>query len=142
MADGFSGRKLVLKLGDGADPEVFTTIAGLRDTTVTRTDSEVNTTTKDDNGYRTLLSDRTMQALSISGTGVFVDSATFADTVTAFNAGTLNNFEIDVVSTDATTAGEVLEGAFKITQLEQAGAHDGEVNYSITLESSGQVTSS
>lgn len=139
---GFSDRKLILKIGDGASPEVFTKIAALRDTTITETQATVETTNKDSAGNRTLLDDKTLLSMSVSGTGVFTDDATIASVRTAFRAGTLNNFEIDVVGTDATTAGEVLTGAFQITQFEVAGANASEVNYSITLESSGVITSS
>ena len=139
---GFSDRKLILKIGDGASPEVFTKIAALRDTTITETQATVETTNKDSAGNRTLLDDKTLLSMSVSGTGVFTDDATVAAVRTAFRAGTLNNFEIDVVSTDATTAGEVLTGAFQITQFEVAGANASEVNYSITLESSGAIVSS
>lgn len=139
---GFSDRKLILKIGDGASPEVFTAIAALRDVTITETAASVETTNKDSAGNRTLLNDKTLVSMSVSGTGVFTDAATLDSVRTAFRTGTLNNFEIDVVSTDATTAGETLNGAFQITQFEVAGANASEINYSITLESSGAVTSS
>lgn len=139
---GFSGRSFTLAIGNGADTEVFTVIAGGRDITLTESESAVDTTSKDDSGVRQLLEGRILSALTVTATGVFKDSQTIADLRTALRAGTHSNYEIDIVDTDATTGGELLTGAFRITSLEQSGTFDGEVNYSITLESDGTVTSS
>lgn len=141
MSAGVTGRNLVLKIGDGASPsEAFTTIAAARDHTVTYSETTVDTTNKDSSGNRTLLTGKVMQAVTVSFTGVFSDSQTIADISTAFRAGTHKNYQIDIDSTASTTAGELIEGAFRITSFERAGSHDGEINYSITLESDGAVS--
>lgn len=139
---GFSGRSFTLAIGDGASSETFTAIAGGRDITVTETEATVDTTSKDDSGVRQLLSGRILSAVSVTATGVFKDSQTIADIRTALRAGTHSNYEIDIVDTDATTGGEVLTGAFRVVSFEQAGSYDGEVNYTISLESDGTITSS
>lgn len=141
MSNGFSGRKLLVKKGDGASPETFTTIAGAREHTITENENLVDTTTKDSNGNRELLAGKILYNVSVSFTGVFVNSQTLADLETAMRAGTHSNYQIDIVDADASTAGETLTGAFRITTIERAGAFDGEVNYSVTLESDGAVTS-
>jgi TP901-1 family phage major tail protein len=142
MAQGFSDRKVLIKIGDAASPETFATIAALRDVTITENFETVDTTTKDDSGVRTLLSDKTLQSTSVSGTGVFTDDSSIDDFRTAARAGVLKNFQLDIIDTDASTAGEVLEGAFYITQFEVSAANADVVNYNITLESSGALTSS
>lgn len=138
---GYSGRLIIVKQGDGGGTEVFTTIAALRDTTITETEQAVDTTNKDSAGVRQLLEARVLHSISVSGTGVFTDSTTLASLRTAMRAGTHSNFELEVVDS-ATSGGETLTGAFRITQLEFAGTHDGEANYSLTLESDGTVTAS
>lgn len=140
MANGFSGRLLILSIGDGASTEVFTAIAGLRDTTITESNETVDVTSKDDAGIRCLLGGLNGKAITVTGTGVFKDDATVASIRADLRAGTLRNFEIDKADTGATTGGEVITAAFQITSFEEAGAYDGEMNYSITLESSGAVT--
>lgn len=140
MATGFSGRKLLIKIGDGASPEVFSAFAAITDTTVTFDNPAVDTTTKDDSGNRSLLAGKTVFSMTVSGTGIFVDDADLATAQTSVEAGTHNNFQIDVVETDATTAGKTHTGAFRITSLEFTGTHDGAANYSITLESDGAIT--
>lgn len=141
MANGFSGVKLLIKRGNGASPEVFTTIAGAREHTITENENLVDTTTKDSGGNRQLLSGKILYNIGVSFTGVFVNNQTLADLETAMRAGTHSNYQIDIVSSDANVAGEELTGAFRITKIERAGAFDGEVNYSVTMESDGAVTS-
>lgn len=140
MAAGFSDRKGILKIGDGASTETFTTIAALQDITVTQNGTEVETTTKDDAGRRTLLDDRTLTSMSISATAIFTDDQTLADLRTNFQGNSLNNYQVDMVSTDAVTAGGEYEGAFQMTQFEESAPNAGVITVNITLESSGEVT--
>jgi TP901-1 family phage major tail protein len=141
MATGYSGRLILVKQGNAASPEVFTTIAALRDTTVTESEDSVETTSKDDGGKRTLLAGTIRNSITVTGTGVFTDSATLASLRTSMRAGTHSNYEIEVVES-STSAGETLTGAFRITNLEFSGSYDGEANYSLTLESDGTITAS
>ena len=141
MTTAYSGRLIKLAVGDGADPEVFTAIAALRDTTITETEQAVDTTTKDDLGVRSLLSGRILHAFSVTGTGVFTDDASLATLRTSMRAGTHLNYEIEVIESSA-TGGETLTGSFRVTNLEFSGTFDGEANYSISLESDGTITAS
>lgn len=141
MAQGYSGRLILVKRGDGASPESFTTVAALRDTTVTLTEQTVDTTTKDDAGARGLLSGSIVRSMTVSGTGLFTDDADKQSVYTDFATGTHTNYQIDVVS-DATNGGAVYTAAFRITQYEFAGSYDGEANFSLTLESDGAITAS
>ena len=138
---GFSGRKLLVKRGSGTSPETFTTIAGAREHTITENENLVDTTNKDSLGNRELLAGKVLYNVSVAFTGVFLDSTTLSGLETAMRAGTHSNYQIDIVSSDATNSGETLTGAFRITKIERAGAFDGEVNYNVTLESDGAVTS-
>lgn len=139
MATGFSGRKLLLKRAGNSSPATFTTIAALRDTTISETEQTVDTTSKDDSGKRSLLSGNILLAMTVSGTGVFTNDATIAAIRADMRAGTHRGYKIDVADTDASVSGGNYTGAFRITSFEQAGTHDGEMNYSITLESDGAI---
>lgn len=141
MAVGYSGRKLLVKIGDGASPEVFSTIAGSRDHTITENEQLVDTTNKDSAGVRQLLDGRILHNVNVSFTGVFTDSATLASLRTNMRLGTHANYEINIVD-EATAGGETLTGAFRVTSIEEAGSFDAEVNYSVTLESDGTIASS
>lgn len=140
MATGYSGRLVLIKRGDGGDPtEIFSTIAALRDTTITFTEQTVDTTTKDDSGARSLLAGSILKSMTVTGSGVFTNDADMQTLYTDFAAGTHSNYEIDVVS-GATSGGEVYTAAFRVTSLEFAGTFDGETQYSLTLESDGAIT--
>ena len=63
-----------------------TTIGGLRSTSITLNDESVDITNKDSLGNRTLLAGAGVNSLSVSGSGVFTDSASEVAVRTAFAA--------------------------------------------------------
>lgn len=127
------GKALLIKIGDGQDPESFTTVAGLRSTTITLNDEAVDITTKDNAPYRTLLAQAGIQTVSVSGSGVFTDSAVEETVRAKMGASTFSNYQIIVPDFGT------YEGEFMLASLEYAGEYNGEVTYSMTFESSGQI---
>lgn len=128
------GRELLIKIGDGQSPESFTTVAGLRSTTISLNDEAVDVTNKDNAPYRELLANAGIQTVSVSGSGVFTD-ATVEETVRAkMGAATFSNYQMIVPELGT------YEGAFMLASIEYAGEYNGEVTYSMTFESSGQIT--
>lgn len=127
------GRLFLLKLGDGATAETFTTIAGLLTTDVSMSQEAVEVTTKDSAPHRKLVADTGTRSMSISATGVFQDDAALASVRSAWANGTLNNYQLVYGN------GDKLEGAFLVTAFSENGAHNGAMQYSMTLESSGAV---
>jgi TP901-1 family phage major tail protein len=123
-----------------------TTIGGLRSTSITLNDESVDITNKDSLGTRTLLAGAGVNSLSVSGSGVFTDSAAEVAVRTSFQAqqNTSNG------SSAQTAAFETFEfiipnlgtytGAFQITSLEYAGEYNGEATYSMSFESAGYIT--
>lgn len=128
------GSSLLIKIGDGASPESFTTVGGLRSTSISLNDEAVDVTTIDSGNHRELLAQGGIRAVSISGSGVFTDSASESSLRTAYGASSFSNYQ--VIVPDFGT----YEGAFMIASLEYAGEYNGEVTYSVTLESSGEIT--
>lgn len=111
-----------------------TTIGGLRSSSITLSDEPVDVTTKDSSGNRTLLPQGGTQTVTISGSGIFTD-ATSETTIRGYwGTGTLKTYSFIVPDLGT------YSGTFQITSLEYAGEFNGEVTYSITLESSGAVT--
>ena len=139
MTTAYSGRLVLVKINTSGSPATYNTIAGLRDTTITINESSVDVTNKDDSGVRQLLEGNILRSVTVSGTGVFTDSQTIDTIRDAALAGTHRGYKIEVVDS-ASTGGTVYTGAFRITSFEEAGAHDGEANYSFTLESTGAVS--
>jgi len=130
----YSGRLMLLRTPIAS---VLTTIAGLRDTTLTINETEVDVTTKDDAGVRQLLSGNVLRSVAVSGSGVFKNAAVLASLRTAALAGT--HVALTVVIPGTSTAGGSYAGDFRITSFEESGVHDGEQQYSISFASAGAV---
>lgn len=132
------GSALLLKIGASATTapaqDTYTTVGGLRSTSIAHNEEAVDVTTKDSSGIRELLANGGVQTVSISGSGVFTDAASETTLKGAFGASDFHNFQ--VVIPDFGT----YEGQFMLASLEYAGEYNGEVTYSVTLESSGSVT--
>lgn len=132
------GSALLLKIGatasGSAASDTYTTIGGLRSTSISLNQETIDVTTKDSANARELLADAGVESVSISGSGVFTDVASEQTLQGAFGGANIPNFEI--VLPDLGT----YQGKFQITTLEYAGEYNGEMTYSITLESSGAVT--
>jgi len=125
------GSALLLKIDDGTGS--FTTVGGLRSTSISLNDEAVDVTTKDSNNFRELLANGGTQTISVSGSGVFTDAASETALKDAFGASTFVTFQIIVPDFGT------FEGQFMIATLEYAGEYNGEVTYSATLESSGEI---
>ncbi len=128
------GSALLMKIGDGASPEVFTTIGGMRSTTLSMNDEVVDVTNKDSSRARTLLAQGGTNSMTVSGSGVFTDSASETTLRGKFDVSALTNYQFLVPDFGTFT------GVFQLTSLEYAGEFNGEVTYSFTFESSGAIT--
>ena len=132
------GRALLVKISDGASPEVFANLCGLNSKTLTINNSMIDVTTPDcttPEGALWTESLGGLKSVSVSGDGFFEDSTTEArmNTVSML-ADAKTNFQI-IVPSFGTYA-----GAFYIESLEFGGETEGGVTYSLTLASTGAVT--
>ncbi len=127
------GSAFLLKIGNGATPPAYQTIAGLRTTQLQINGEAVAITNKDSGGWRELLSGAGVRSVSVSGAGVFTGSA--AETRLQANAlaGTIDDYRMSFES------GATITGRFLLTRLDYAGDFNGERTYTLALESSGAV---
>lgn len=129
------GSAFLLKIGDGASPPSYRTVAGLRTTQMAINGEPVVITHKGSGGWRELLSGAGVRSVSVSAAGLFLGSdAENAIRVHAMN-GTLDDYELSFES------GARMRGRFLVARLEYAGDFNGERNYTLALESSGAVVS-
>ena len=128
------GSDFLVKIGDGGSPEAFTAVGGFRSNSFRINNETIDVTSKDSSGKRELLSGGGLQSFSVSGSGVFVDDTAFNAAHTATQNKTNDNWQ--VIVPDYGT----YEGPFQVTSLEYAGEHNGEVTYTLALESAGAVT--
>ncbi|HEX7709453.1 MAG TPA: phage major tail protein, TP901-1 family [Sphingomonadaceae bacterium] len=127
------GSAFLLKIGDGATPPAYQTVAGLRTTQMSINGETVVVTSKDSGGWRDLLSGAGTRSVSVSAAGIFLGSGAEASVRANALGGTIEQYEL------AFEDGEKLHGAFLVSRLDYAGDFNGERNYTLQLESSGPV---
>jgi len=127
------GSAFLLKISDGGATPAYRTVAGLRTTQMSVTGETVVITHKASAGWRELLSGAGVRAVSVSAAGIFLGSAAEAQVRANALAGTLDDYELSFED------GERLHGRFLVQRLDYAGDFNGERNYTVQLESSGQV---
>jgi TP901-1 family phage major tail protein len=129
------GSAFLLKIGNGAMPVAYTTVAGLRTTQLSVNGEAVAITSKDSGGWRELLSGAGVRSVSVSGAGVFTGSPAEARVKANALSGVLDDYRLTF------EGGETLTGRFLVTRLDYAGDYNGERSYTLALESSGAVVS-
>lgn len=127
------GSAFLLKVGDGATPPAYRTVAGLRTTQMSINGDTVVVTHKESGGWRELLSGAGVRSVSVSASGIFLGSAAEASLRANALAGLVDAYELSFED------GEKLRGRFLVQRLDYAGDFNGERNYSVVLESSGAV---
>jgi predicted secreted protein len=73
--------------------------------------------------------------VSVAASGIFTGSAAETRVRSLALSGAVEAYELSFES------GEKMRGAFLVTRLEYAGDFNGERNYTLALESSGEVVS-
>ena len=131
-----SGAAFLLKIGDGAEPPTYEIVAGLRTTQMTINGDTVVITHKQSGGWRELLSGAGTRSVSVSASGIFLDSAAEARVRSNALAGTLDAYELSFED------GARMRGSFLVQRLDYAGDFNGERTYALGLESSGAVVPS
>lgn len=133
------GRDVLIKAESAPGSGVYNTLGGLRATSLSINNEPVDITNKDSAGWRTLLEGAGVQSISVSGSGVFTDAAAYQVVRTAVMANDQINYKI---AFPGDTYVRVYTGEFMIASFEEAGEHNAEMTYSLTLESSGTITAS
>ncbi|HUG46426.1 MAG TPA: phage tail protein [Sphingomicrobium sp.] len=127
------GSAFLLKIGDGASPPGFVTVAGLKTTQLSINGDAVAITNKGSGGWRELLSGAGVRSVSVAASGIFTGSSAESQMRSLALTGELEDYELSFES------GERMQGAFLVSRLEYAGDFNGERNYTLALESSGEV---
>jgi TP901-1 family phage major tail protein len=127
------GKDLLLKVDDGTG--TFQTVAGIRTRTFTVNATTVDVTSSESAGqWRELLNGGGGQHAKLSGAGIFKDAATDGLVRSYTWAGTIMNWQVVV------PAFGIVQGPFQVSSLEYSGKHDGEVSFTIGLESAGALS--
>jgi TP901-1 family phage major tail protein len=132
------GRAMLVKIGDGEDPEVFSNLCGLKTKTITINRNSIDATTADCTTPEGALWRETLaglQAIDFSGDGIFEDSTTETRLHTIAMAAD-NSVNLQIVVPDFGT----YAGAFRVNNFEFSGETEGELTFSASFESNGAVT--
>jgi TP901-1 family phage major tail protein len=127
------GSAFLLKIGDGSATPTYSTVAGLKTTQLSINGNAVEITNKGSGGWRELLSGAGVRSVSVAASGIFTGSAAETQVKSLALSGNLESYQLSFES------GEQMQGSFLVTRLEYAGDFNGERNYTIALESSGEV---
>ncbi|NWG71786.1 MAG: phage major tail protein, TP901-1 family [Parvularculaceae bacterium] len=128
------GKDMLLKIGDGGAPEAFTSVGGLRARTLSLNAAAVDVTHAESGGWRELLGEAGVRQASVAGAGVFLADEAAALVRSVFFSGAVRTFRIVIPGFGQIT------GPFLIGNLDYAGASEGEVDFSIALESAGPLS--
>ena len=132
---GQAGRDVLIQISDSAEPATFETVAGLRAQTIALAAKTVDGTASDSPGaWRELLPTAGLREATVSGSGVFKDTASDELIREAFFSQTTPTLAL--VIPDFGT----LTGPFQISALEYGGRYDAEATFSMTLSSSGAIS--
>ena len=129
------GSAFLLKIGSSGPAPAYATVAGMKTTQLTVNGDPVVITNKDSGGWRELLSGAGVRSVSVSGSGIFTGSASEVQLRSLALSGDIASYELSFES------GERMQGRFLVSRLEYAGDFNGERNYTLALESSGEVVS-
>ncbi|MEM7766445.1 MAG: phage major tail protein, TP901-1 family [Pseudomonadota bacterium] len=130
---GQKGRDVLIKIADGIGG--FETVAGIRTTRFACAAGQVDGTSADSpDAWRELLDGAGIRSVQVQGSGVFKAAASDTRLRTLFFDGRSDVFRLIVPGFGT------LEGPFQVTGLTYSGAHDGEAQFGLTLESAGVVS--
>ena len=132
----YKGRDFVLKMGDGASSETFTTVGGLRTTSLSINNNPVDITNVSSNGWQEMLADAGTQSIELSADGVVSSDTQFATFEQAAHNRTTHNYQLESGN------GVTREGSFVISSYSESGAHGDAVTFNVTLQSNDAITRS
>lgn len=130
---GQKGRDVLVKVLTA--PDTYTAVGGIRAKSISLNSETVDISDGDSaNQYRELLAGAGMKSASISGSGVFKDTASEEKVRAAWFTSVFLDMQF-IIPGFGTIA-----GPFQVTTIEYAGDYNGEANYSSTYESAGALT--
>lgn len=128
------GRQILIKV-DSDGSGTFLAIGGMRSKSISFNSETVDVTDSDSaNQWRELLEGAGIKSASISGSGVFKDSASEEDVRGYFFSGAIEEYQF--IIPDFGT----VEGLFQVSSLEYAGEYNAEATFSMQFESAGELT--
>lgn len=131
------GRLLLIKIGDGASPEQFLNLAGMKTRSFNLSAGEIDTTIPDRNnpgGKVQKTSEPGIVNRTFSGSGAFVSDATQAVLMAAVREATIFNAQVIVPGEGTYT------GPWMVSDFQFSGEMEGNMDFSATFNAAGPLT--
>lgn len=119
-------------VGVTATLDGYTTVAGLRSTSVKINNEQVDVTDKGDVPWRQLLACG-IRSMEASGSGIFSNAGSLSDMMDKAINGAIDDFRI------ISGRGDKFVGTFLVASCERNGEYNGAEQYSLSLASAGAV---
>jgi predicted secreted protein len=129
-----NGRDLLLKIGNGASPEIFTTIGAARTVEMSIDNQPTDITSMNSNGVAVLQADAGVQSMEIMLQGLFKDSAAEETLRAAAFNRTANDYQLLFPN------GALYAASFVIGDYRRSGSYDGLESFTVTLLRTGSGT--
>lgn len=131
---GQKGRDVLIKVSDGGAPETFITLAGIRSSDIELNAQSVDGTAADSvDGWREIIAGAGVKSARVHGKGVFKDADSDQRMQRIFFAAEVVTWQLIIPGLG------VLTGPLHIRELKWGGVFDGEVSFSVDLESAGAL---
>lgn len=127
----YAGKDFLLKISDGASPDTYTTLAGLRSNSLSINNEQIDVTDKDDSRWRKLI-EGGVRSISLSGSGLLQNATAHSTLVGFAKNGT-------IFSAQCAFANMTMTGRFQISSFEVSGEYTDAQQYSVTLESADDI---
>ena len=129
----FRGRNFLIQALVSTAPETWETIAGGRNVSMTLNGENVDVTHQGTMPWRQLFEDSGVRSMSLKISGVFNSHASMARAIQRQMSGTISAYRV------ISDAGDEFAGNFMITSIERSAEYKDAEQYSISLESSGEI---
>lgn len=129
-----SGALVLIKVGNGADPEVFSIIGGLQASEIIVNHQMLDSSNIESGGWQKLLVNAGIRSLRIMGSGIHTNAASEQTLRGYAFSGSINNYQFVFAN------GSVASGAFAITSYRSSGDFDDAESYELVLQSAGNVS--
>lgn len=128
----FCGKDFLVQHRVSTGPDVYTTIGGMRSTSLTINNEQVDVTDKGSVPWRQLLACG-VRSMSISLSGVMSTDTVAKSMMLKSTQGTIETFKL------ISGLGDTYVGQFLIASCQREGEYNGAEQYSLTLESAGAI---
>ena len=129
----YRGRNFLIQALVSAVPETWETIAGGRSVSMSINSETVDITSQQSAPWMTLLADAGIRNMSLSISGVFNDDDSMERAYERVISGSIDMYQI------ISDAGDTFTGNFQLTTVERSAEYNDAEQYSISLESSGEI---